>query len=57
MIRLADEIDLRTLQYEQEPNIWLPVLEIDVIPSLYQDLSKVSMDWTVIRYDQRIMEI
>ena len=57
MIRLADEIDLRTLEFEKEPNLWLPVLEIEVIPSLYQDSSKVAMDWSVIRYDQGIIEI
>ena len=57
MIRLADEIDLRTLEFEKETNLWLPVLEVEVIPSLYQDLSKVAMDWSVKRYDQGIMEI
>ena len=45
MIKVPEEVNLRTLEFEREPNLWVPVLEIEVIPSLYQDSSKIGMDW------------
>ena len=35
MIKIPDIIDLKTLEYEAEPNVWKPVINIDIIPSVW----------------------
>ena len=32
MIKIPDQIDLKTLEYEAEPGVWRPVLTVEVIP-------------------------
>ena len=32
MIKIPDQIDLKTLEYEAEPGVWRPVLTVEVTP-------------------------
>ena len=55
---MSDEIDIKELEYEVEPDVWKPVFTVDVEPSIDQDPSKVGIQsWEMIKFDSQYMEI
>ena len=47
----TDILDISELQYEAEPNIWLPVFTVHIEPSLEQDSSKVGIEsWQITNF-------
>ena len=54
--KISDRINLATLEYNPEPDVWRPVLTLTVEPSLAQDTSKVGMTWSIIERTQTSMK-
>jgi len=48
MEKIAPEIDLRTLEYKVEPDVWAPVLTVEVLPSEEQDPDRIGLEWSVL---------
>ena len=48
---------MSSLEFESEPNVWQPVLNVYIDPSEVQDPSKVGMLWNVTEYTSDQMTI
>ena len=52
MMKIPPEVNLNTLKYETKPNVWEPVMTIEVEPSIEQDEpERLAMTWNVTDMD------
>ena len=50
--------DMKQLMFEESKNVWRPVLEIDVLPSIEQDPTMVNItSWKITSYSSKQMQI
>lgn len=54
---IPPEINLKTLEYEAEPDLWKPVLTVTVEPSLMQEPENVAMNWSIQNWSPSKIEL
>lgn len=45
------------MEYEQEPDVWLPAFTVEIQPALTQEPENVAMDWTIENYSASKIEL
>ena len=57
LFELPPEIDLQTLEYEAEKNVYKPSLTLEIEPSSLQEPSNVLFTWKILSFTPEEMKI
>ena len=57
ILKIDDRIDLSTLEYEAEPDVWLPSLTIEIEPYKLHDPDDLKMTWSVVSVSQNSIDV